>query len=48
MIALDAIQLRTIAADSLAFAPVEDSVGVVDVHDRTDGAWSVNFEDRLA
>jgi hypothetical protein len=46
MIALDAIQLRTIAADILRSLQVEDSVGALDVHDLSDGAWSVNFEDR--
>ena len=46
MIALDAIQLRTIAADILRSLQVEDSVGVLDVQDLSDGAWSVNFEDR--
>jgi hypothetical protein len=46
MIALDAIQLRTIAADVLRSLQVDDSVGVLDVHDLSDGAWSVNFEDR--
>lgn len=46
MIALDAIQLRTIAADVLRSLQVEDSVGVLDVQDLSDGAWSVNFEDR--
>jgi hypothetical protein len=46
MIALDAVQLRVIAADVLRVLHVEDSVGVVDVHDLSDGAWSVGFEDR--
>jgi hypothetical protein len=46
MIALDAIQLRTIAADVLRLLHVDDSVAVLDVHDLSDGAWSVNFEDR--
>src|SRR5262245_42906860 len=46
MISLDAIQLRTIAADVLRALQVEDTVGVLDVHDLSDGAWSVNFEDR--
>ena len=46
MIALDAVQLRLIAADVLRVLRVEDSVGVVDVHDLSDGAWSVGFEDR--
>lgn len=46
MIALDAIQLRTIAADVLRTLQVDDSVAVLEVHDLSDGAWSVNFEDR--
>lgn len=46
MISLDAIQLRTIAADVLRSLHVDDSVGVLEVHDLSDGAWSVNFEDR--
>ena len=46
MISLDAIQLRTIAADVLGSLQVEDSVAVLDVHDLSDGAWSVIFEDR--
>src|SRR5262245_10956435 len=45
MIALDAIQLRTIAVDVLKLLKVDDSVGVLDIHDLSDGAWSVNFED---
>jgi hypothetical protein len=44
--ALDAIQLRTIAIDVLRLLHVDDSVGVIDVRDMSDGAWSVNFEDR--
>ena len=46
MIALDAVQLRTISTDVLRLLHVDDSVGVIDVHDLSDGAWSVNFEDR--
>ena len=46
MIALDAVQLRTIATDVLRLLHVDDLVGVIDVHDLSDGAWSVNFEDR--
>jgi hypothetical protein len=46
MISLDAIQLRTIAAEVLRSLQVDDSVEVIDVHDLSDGAWSVNFEDR--
>lgn len=46
MIALDSIQLRAISADTLRSLQVEDFVGVIDVHDLSDGAWSVAFEDR--
>ena len=46
MISLDAIQLRTIAAEVLRSLQVDGSVEVIDVHDLSDGAWSVNFEDR--
>ena len=46
MISLDAIQLRTLAADILQSLEVTDSVAVLDVHDLSDGAWSVSFEDR--
>lgn len=46
MITIDAIQLRTIAIDVLRLLHVDDSVGVIDVRDLSDGAWSVNFEDR--
>src|SRR5262245_18598856 len=46
MISLDAIQLRTIADDILSQLRVDDSVAVIDVRDLSDGAWSVNFEDR--
>ena len=46
MIALDAIQLWTIAADVLGSLEVTGSVSVLDVHDLSDGAWSVSFEDR--
>src|SRR5688572_2593574 len=46
MIALDALQLRAIAADVLRTLQVDDSVRVVDVHDLSDGAWAVGFEDR--
>ena len=46
MITLDAIQLRTITADVLRSLEVNDSVEVLDVHDLSDGAWSVTFEDR--
>jgi hypothetical protein len=46
MISLDAIQLRTIAADLLRTLQVDGSVAVLDVHDLSDGSWSVTFEDR--
>ncbi len=46
MIALDAAQLRALAADVLRFLHAEDSVGVADVHDLSDGTWSISFEDR--
>ena len=46
MISLDAIQLRTIAADVLQSLEVNDSVGVLEVQDLSDGAWAVSFEDR--
>lgn len=46
MIALDAIQLRTIASDVLRSLQVDDSVAILDVHDLSDGAWSIEFEDR--
>lgn len=46
MISLDAIQLRAIAAEVLRQLLVDGPVDVVDVHDLSDGAWSVNFEDR--
>ena len=46
MIALDVLQLRALAADVLGSLRVQDSVGITDVHDLSDGAWSVTFEDR--
>jgi hypothetical protein len=46
MISLDAIQLRTIAADVLRSLQVDGSVSVIEVSDLSDGAWSVQFEDR--
>ena len=46
MIALEAVQLRALAADVLRLLHVDDFVSVVDVHDLSDGAWSVVFEDR--
>jgi hypothetical protein len=46
MIALDALRLRTIAADVLRSLQVDDFVGVIDVHGLSDGAWSVYVEDR--
>jgi hypothetical protein len=46
VIALDAVQLRAIAAAVLRFLNVEDTVSVAEVHDLSDGAWSVGFDDR--
>jgi len=46
MISLDAIQLRAIAADVLRTLQVDDSVSVLDITDLSDGAWSIEFEDR--
>jgi hypothetical protein len=46
MIALDALQLRALAVDVLQALDVDDSVAVAGVHDLSDGAWSVHFEDR--
>ena len=46
MIALEAVQLRRIAADILEQLEVGEFVAVADVHELTDGTWLVNFEDR--
>jgi hypothetical protein len=46
MISLDAIQLRAIAVDVLRSLQVDDSVSVLEVSDLSDGAWSIEFEDR--
>jgi hypothetical protein len=46
VISLDAIQLRALAADVLRSLQVDDFVSVVDVQDLSDGAWSIQFEDR--
>jgi hypothetical protein len=46
VISLDAIQLRTITAAVLRSLQVDDFVEVLDVCDLSDGAWSINFEDR--
>jgi hypothetical protein len=46
MIALEAVQLRRLADDLLRHLHVEDSVRVIDVHDLSDGAWTIDFEDR--
>jgi hypothetical protein len=46
MIALEVVQLRALAVDVLRTLHVDDFVSVVDVHDLSDGAWSVTFEDR--
>jgi hypothetical protein len=46
MIALEAVQLRRLADDLLRRLQVDDSVRVIDVHDLSDGTWSLDFEDR--
>ena len=46
MIALEAVQLRRLADDLLQQLQVNDSVGVIEVHDLSDGTWSLDFEDR--
>ena len=46
MITLEAVQLRRLADDLLRQLQVDDSVRVIDVHDLSDGAWTVGFEDR--
>ena len=46
MIALEAVQLRRLADDVLRQLQVDDSVRVIDVHDLSDGTWTVDFEDR--
>jgi hypothetical protein len=46
MIALEAVQLRALAADVLRQLEVDDFATVIGVHDLSDGAWSVGFEDR--
>ena len=46
MIALEAVQLRRLADDLLRQLQVDDSVRVIDVHDLSDGTWTVGFEDR--
>jgi hypothetical protein len=46
MIALEAVQLRALAADVLRQLQVDDFATIIDVHDLSDGAWSVSFEDR--
>ncbi len=46
MIALEAVQLRRLADDLLRQLQVGDSVRVIDVHDLSDGTWTVGFEDR--
>jgi hypothetical protein len=46
MIALEAVQLRRLADDVLQELRVNDSVRVIDVHDLSDGTWSLDFEDR--
>lgn len=46
MIALEAVQLRRLADELLKQLRVDDSVGVMDVHDLSDGTWTIAFEDR--
>jgi hypothetical protein len=46
VIALDAIQLRAIVTNVLRSLQVDDFVSVIDVRDLSDGAWSIEFEDR--
>jgi len=46
VISLDALQLRSIAADVLEALQVGDTVSVLDVRKLSDGAWSIEFEDR--
>jgi len=46
MIALEAVQLRRQVDDVLRQLRVDDSVGVMDVHDLSDGTWTIGFEDR--
>ena len=46
MITLEALQLRRLAADVLSELHVDESAGVVDVQELTDGTWMVSFEDR--
>lgn len=46
MIALDTVQLRALAGDVLRLLEVADSAGIIDVHDLSDGAWVITFEDR--
>jgi hypothetical protein len=46
MTALEAVQLRRLADDLLRQLEVGDFVRVIDVHDLSDGTWTVGFEDR--
>jgi hypothetical protein len=46
MIALEAVQLRRLADDLLRQLQVGDFVRVIDVHNLSDGTWTVGFEDR--
>jgi hypothetical protein len=46
VISLDAIQLRAIVTDVLRSLQVDDFVSVIDVRDLSDGAWSIECEDR--
>src|SRR6185295_7155655 len=45
-IALEAVQLRHLAAGVLQQLQVDDSVAVADVRELPDGTWLVDFEDR--
>ncbi len=46
MIALEAVQLRRLADDVLRQLHVNPDVAAVDVHELTDGTWTISFEDR--
>jgi hypothetical protein len=46
VIAFDVVQLRALASDVLRALEAAESVFVIDVHDLSDGAWLIAFEDR--
>ena len=46
MIALEAVQLRRLAADVLSTLHVDDSASVADVKELSDGTWMITFADR--